>query len=183
VWAINPTHDHLRDLAQRMRRFASDVLAARDIDLVFRSPADPELQMDADTRRQLFLVFKEAINNMARHSGCKRAEIDLRHDRDGLVLRIQDDGKGMAVAAANGGHGLASMRSRATGLGGDIAIASQLALGTTITLRIPTPGARSRRRTPIQMDGDRHPGFVLSSEIYPQNAGPAPPSPRGHHRG
>jgi signal transduction histidine kinase len=158
VWAINPSHDHLRDLAQRMRRFASDVLATRDIDFVFRSPADPELQMDADTRRQLFLVFKEAINNMARHSGCKRAEIDLRHYRDGLVLRIQDDGKGMA--AANGGHGLASMRARATGLGGDIAIASQPAQGTTITLRIPTTGARTRRRNTIQMDGDRHPDSV-----------------------
>jgi ligand-binding sensor domain-containing protein/signal transduction histidine kinase len=141
VWAINPSHDQLRDLVQRMRRFASDVLSARDIEFVFRAPADQELKMDADTRRQLFLVFKEAINNIARHSGCKRVEIELARDRDGLVLRIQDDGKGLAAAAAaasGGGHGLPSMQARAGLIGGDIAIASEPGRGTSITIRVPT---------------------------------------------
>jgi signal transduction histidine kinase len=59
VWATNPSHDHLRDLSQRMRRFASDVLSVHDIEFTFRAPADQELKMDADTRRQLFLVFKK----------------------------------------------------------------------------------------------------------------------------
>jgi two-component sensor histidine kinase len=160
VWAINPSHDQLRDLVQRMRRFASDVLSARDIEFVFRAPADQDLKMDADTRRQLFLVFKEAINNIARHSGCKRVEIELARDRDGLVLRIQDDGKGLATAAAaasGGGHGLPSMQARAGMLGGDIAIASRPGQGTSITLRVLTTRARTHRRDTIQMDGDRHP--------------------------
>jgi two-component sensor histidine kinase len=157
VWAINPSHDHFRDLAQRMRRFASDVLSARDIEFVFRAPADQELKIDAETRRQIFLVFKEAINNIARHSGCKRAEIELAREGDGLVLRIQDDGKGLTAGTAGEGHGLRSMQARAGMLGGDIAIASEPGQGTSITLRVPSTRARTNRRETIQMDGDKHP--------------------------
>ena len=52
VWAINPRHDHLRDLQQRMRRFASDMFAARNIEFVFRAPAaDRDLKLSADMRR------------------------------------------------------------------------------------------------------------------------------------
>lgn len=157
VWAINPSHDHLRDLTQRMRRFASDVLSARDIEFDFRAPAEQDLKLDADTRRELFLVFKEAINNIARHSGCRKAEIDLVRDRAGLALRVYDDGKGLATPASNGGHGLASMRSRAGLLGGDIAVASQPDQGTLITLRVPRTHPRTHHRKTIHMNGDRHP--------------------------
>ena len=68
VWAINPRHDHLRDLQQRMRRFARDFFAARNIEFVFRAPAaDQDSSWAPDMRREIFLVFKEAVNNIARH--------------------------------------------------------------------------------------------------------------------
>jgi signal transduction histidine kinase len=60
----------------------------------------------------------------------------LRHDSDGLALRIQDDGKGMAPTTSNGGHGLASMRPGSEVLGGEIAVVSQAGRGTTITLQV-----------------------------------------------
>jgi signal transduction histidine kinase len=96
VWAINPRHDHLRDLQQRMRRFASDLFAARNIDFVFRAPAvDRDLKLGADMRREIFLVFKEAVNNIVRHADCTQAEIDFSHERDWLALRVSDNGKGL----------------------------------------------------------------------------------------
>ena len=71
VWAINPRHDYLSDLLQRIRRFASDLFAARDIDFAFRTPgADQDLKLSADMRREIYLVFKEAVNNVVRHSDC-----------------------------------------------------------------------------------------------------------------
>jgi len=95
VWAINPRHDHLRDLQQRMRRFASDLFAARNIDFVFRATAvDQDLKLSADMRREIFLVFNEAVNNVGRHSGCTRAEINFSRERDWLLLRVSDSGKG-----------------------------------------------------------------------------------------
>jgi hypothetical protein len=79
VWAINPKHDHLSNLEHRMRRFATDVLTARNIGLEFRATApQPDLRIGADIRRQVFLIFKEAVNNIARHSRASQAIVGVR---------------------------------------------------------------------------------------------------------
>ncbi len=81
VWAINPKHDHLSNLTRRMRRFAGDVLEARNIALEFRGlDTQPDLRVGADFRRQVFLIFKEAINNIVRHSDSTRAEVEFGAD-------------------------------------------------------------------------------------------------------
>jgi signal transduction histidine kinase len=152
IWAINPACDHLDDITQRMRRFASDVLSARDIEFVFRAPARHELTIDADARRQLFLVFKEAINNIARHSGCKHAEIELTRNGRAIVLEIHDDGTGL-VWASSYGNGIRSMQARGA------VIASQPGHGTFITARFPIARERCVSE-PIQMDGYAHPDSV-----------------------
>src|SRR2546430_7612845 len=79
VWAINPQKDHLSDLNQRMRRFAADVLTARNVELDFRAPLqDKDVELGANIRREVFLIFKETVNNMVKHSGLTRAEIEFR---------------------------------------------------------------------------------------------------------
>src|SRR5262249_38491712 len=71
VWAINPRKDHLRDLTQRMRRFCSDTLTAHQIRFNFVAPStEPDLKLGADLRREVFLIFKESVNNLARHAAC-----------------------------------------------------------------------------------------------------------------
>jgi signal transduction histidine kinase len=139
VWAINPNKDHLSDLSQRMRHFASDLFTARQIAFRFHTP-DPEhdTALGANIRRELFLIFKEAVNNVVRHSGCGEAELDLRTEPGALVLRVHDNGRGFDASATPGGHGLISMRRRAEGLGGELRIASEPGAGTTLTVRIPT---------------------------------------------
>jgi len=138
VWAINPQRDTLRDLTQRMRRFASDIFTASDIAFGFHGP-DPELgtKLRADVRREIFLVFKESVNNIVRHSECTRAEIDFGIEGRRLVLRLSDDGHGFDTAAKAEGHGLMSMRKRAESLHGEIDIISSESRGTTITLKVP----------------------------------------------
>ena len=138
VWAINPNKDHLSDLSQRMRRFASDVLTARQIEFRFRTPdPDRDVSVGANIRRELFLVFKEAVNNMVRHSGCTRAELEFRAGPDGLVLVVSDDGRGFDTAGASAGHGLASMRERTEALGGDLQLLSRAGHGTLLVFTIP----------------------------------------------
>jgi ligand-binding sensor domain-containing protein/signal transduction histidine kinase len=138
VWAINPRHDHLRDLQQRMRRFSSDLFGARNIDFVFRAPAvDRELKLGADMRREIYLVFKEAVNNIVRHADCTQAEIDFSHERDWLALRVSDNGKGLPEGESGAGHGLLNMQARAKALGGAVSIISAAGQGTTIALRVP----------------------------------------------
>jgi PAS domain S-box-containing protein len=138
VWAINPNKDHLSDLSQRMRHFASDVFTARQIDFRFRAPAaERDVKVGANVRREFFLVFKEAVNNTVRHSGCATAEIEFRAEDDGLFLKLSDDGRGFDVSHASTGHGLMSMRERTEGLGGRVEVISGPGKGTTLTFSIP----------------------------------------------
>jgi len=137
VWAIDPERDHLGDLVHRMRRFASDVFSPRDIRLEFQSPAgEPDLQMGADLRRQTFLIFKEAVHNVLRHSGATEVSIDFQVEHGWLNLNIVDNGRGFDVVQVHNGHGLRSMRERAQDVGGGIEITSSLR-GTTVELRVP----------------------------------------------
>jgi signal transduction histidine kinase len=138
VWAIDPAQDRLDDLAHRMRRFASDLFNTDSVRVEFRTPG-PERNpaMDANLRRQIFLIFKEALHNASRHSRCTAVEIDFRFEKGVIDLRIQDNGKGCDLAQAGRGHGLASMQERAKQIGGRIWLASQPGHGTTIQLHVP----------------------------------------------
>ena len=89
-------------------------------------------------RRTVYLIFKEAVNNIARHSACGKAKITIHVQGSRLVLKIDDDGKGFDVATETDGNGLASMQKRAKDAGGELNVASGPAHGTTITLRLPT---------------------------------------------
>jgi ligand-binding sensor domain-containing protein/signal transduction histidine kinase len=156
VWAINPQRDHLSDLTQRMRRFASDILSARDIGFRFRAPdAGQDIRLGADLRREVYLIFKETVNNLVKHSECTGADLELRIVDDWLVLRIADDGRGFDTTrplqssngngASLGGHGLLSMRRRAAALGGTFEVKSEPGRGTTSTLKVPTRSGYSLR--------------------------------------
>jgi signal transduction histidine kinase len=92
-----------------------------------------------EVRRDLLLIFKEAVSNAARHSGCSAVDVDLRVAGARLVLTLADNGKGCDVSAEGEGQGLASMRRRAGRLGGTLEIASVPGSGTKVTLDIPYP--------------------------------------------
>jgi ligand-binding sensor domain-containing protein/two-component sensor histidine kinase len=138
VWAINPQKDRLRDLTRRMRQFAGEVFTARDIAFRFEAPESrADVKLEPDTRRQIFLIFKEAVNNVARHSQCAHADIHFFVDGGGLVLQVRDNGKGFLLAEDGDGNGLISMRKRAESLQANLEIHSEKDSGTTVTLRVP----------------------------------------------
>jgi ligand-binding sensor domain-containing protein/two-component sensor histidine kinase len=138
VWAIDPARDHLIDLVQRMRRFAREVLSNRKIQFQFRAPpGDEDLTLGADVRRNVFLVFKEAVNNAARHAECSSVTIDLTLEGSRLVLKVGDNGSGFDTFESVEGHGLASMKRRAADLGGELRLASAKGQGTEIVLTVP----------------------------------------------
>jgi signal transduction histidine kinase len=146
VWAINPNRDSIDDLTHRMRRFASDTLTAREIKVRFSAPeSDESTRLGANTRREVFLIFKEAVNNIARHSGCVTVDIQVEASPGWLTLRLEDDGRGFAPSADHDGHGLASMRARAQSLGGSLEVISEDSRGAIVILRCPV-GKRSSRR-------------------------------------
>jgi signal transduction histidine kinase len=138
VWAINPRNDRLRDLAARMRRFAADMLTSRKIALRFRSRDDEQdVPIDAELRRQVFLIFKEAVHNAVRHSGCTEVEVEIGVRNRRLVLRVADNGRGFDAGETADGHGVTSMRARARDMRGSLEIRSAPVHGTTVRVDVP----------------------------------------------
>ena len=148
VWAINPQQDHLSDLVRRMRRVASEALPARDIEFTFNAPATSlDLKLGADIRRQVFLMFKETINNLVRHSKCTLASIDLRIEGTCLALTVTDNGKGFDPDQINEGNGLISLHRRARSLGGETVVSSRKGEGATVMIKVPYSNQSRLRRS------------------------------------
>jgi signal transduction histidine kinase len=137
VWAINPAHDRLSDLTHRMRRFATDVFTAKDVAFRFDASLPAELTLGTDVRRQVLLVFKEAVHNAVRHSGCTSAEAEVAVTERGLTVVLRDDGRGFDPGERHDGHGLGSMKARARALGAALDVRSAPGQGTTVTLLVP----------------------------------------------
>lgn len=142
VWTINPKKDRLDDLTQRMWRLADDLFKARGIEFKFTaSDRDRELRLGVEMRREVFLIFKESVNNIARHAECTEVEAEFRLERDWLRLTLRDNGLGFdpqnVPDNSGGGNGMASMRRRAQTLGGKLRIVSAPGRGTLVVLRAP----------------------------------------------
>jgi PAS domain S-box-containing protein len=138
VWAINPQKDFLGELSGKMHRFAADVFTARDIQFTFDAAGlDDNLVLGANLRREIFLIFKESVNNIVKHAKCTSVEIELRVSDSKIRLSLHDDGAGFDVNKITDGHGLISMKQRTAGLGGTLKILSGKSTGTTTTLTAP----------------------------------------------
>jgi signal transduction histidine kinase len=138
VWAVNPQHDGFDALLHRMRRFASDTLGAADIPLEFSAPdAASGFHMPREIRRPVYLVFKEAINNIAKHSGATAAAVRFSIQGSLLVMVISDNGRGFDPAQPSDGDGLSNMVRRMRESGGDVEWETARGQGTKVTARIP----------------------------------------------
>jgi signal transduction histidine kinase/ligand-binding sensor domain-containing protein len=159
VWSIDPRTDDLASVIARVRQFALDLMEPRGIRLDFRTPPGAErLRLEPEQRRHLFLILKEAVNNIVRHSGCTAVAIVLRPEGDRLHVEVTDDGRGFvpgrtgppggtgpAGAPARGGHGVRNMRGRAAQAGGRLEIRSRPGGGTRLTLVMPLGRSGVRR--------------------------------------
>jgi Signal transduction histidine kinase len=121
-----------------MRRFASDVFSARNIAFRFEAPIDDrDIRLGTEIRREALLIFKEAVNNIARHSECTQADIEFKGQGGWLVLKLKDNGKGFDTSRSFDGNGLVSMGRRAERLGGTLEVVSRNGEGTAVTLKTP----------------------------------------------
>jgi two-component system, NarL family, sensor histidine kinase LiaS len=97
-----------------------------------------EREVPLQVEQALFRVVQEALANVARHSGAKRAEVDLLYTAATLTLRVFDDGRGFDPADnRDRGFGLQSMRERMEGLGGRVSVESAPGEGTRVTCVCP----------------------------------------------
>ena len=147
VWAINPKNDSMERIIQRMESFAKPILATRNIrfNLNYES-AILSAHLDMEKRKNLYLIFKEAVNNAFKYSGCSEINAAISNSNKQLTLTIKDNGVGFDVQreiAGNkftlSGNGLRNMKSRAVEMKGELQVNSISGEGTEIKLSFPIP--------------------------------------------
>lgn len=138
IWSMNPGNDTVSSLVAYIRSYASEYLDNFDMLYRINTPADlPKLEVSGVKRRNIFLVLKESINNVMKHSGATEVVIDvLFTDSNQLIVEIADNGKGIDAEKLNQfGNGLKNMKRRMESIGGSFNISSSK--GTKIILEIP----------------------------------------------
>lgn len=114
VWSIDARNDTLGDLLDRMRDFAAELLGPRSIAVTFdQSGLETKRKIPVDVRQNLYLIFKEAISNVARHSAARHVTISIVSADGELTMTIADDGTGVDKDRMHGGQGLRNMGMRA----------------------------------------------------------------------
>lgn len=141
VWSIKPDNDNMQKIVARMREYASSILEPKDVMISFIVGENIyDLKLNMETRRDVFLIFKEAVNNSAKYSHCTKVEIRITHANKKLNISIADNGIGFNIPTTDTGNGLGNMQKRAESLHGIINIKSMQNGGTEISLIVPVSG-------------------------------------------
>lgn len=145
VWAVRADDDSGEGLVARMRNTAAQ--ACGSIGATLHFDADPELErtrLSITQRRDLYLLYKEAVNNAIKHAACSVLRVEVALDGRELQLAVVDNGKGFDPEGVHdmertSGQGLANMRTRAQALGGALQVHSALHTGTRVEFRMHLP--------------------------------------------
>lgn len=137
VWSVDKSTDRFANLEERMRDFASDILHTKDISYSFQiQQVDPAKELNAKLKQNLYLIFKESINNVVKHSNATQVEITLANSKQGFFLNIEDNGSLKESQNPGDQNGLKNMRKRAREIGGKIEI-EQNGVGFGVMLQLP----------------------------------------------
>ncbi len=139
VWTINARNDRFENIMNRMREHAVQLFEAKDYLLHFNFDEQlNHLKFKMEKRRDFYLIYKEALNNIAKYAEAENVWIDLSSKNAVIKLSIKDDGKGFDVnSIRSSANGLVNMQHRAENLKGEIKIKSALEKGTEICLSFP----------------------------------------------
>ncbi len=135
IWAVNPQHDTVERLLLRMKEFSVELLEPAGIACLFTiEGAHDTPALQPEERKFLYLIFKEALNNIVKYSRATTVAVIIAKNQGNLRMTITDNGVGFDPGTVGGGNGLTNMRSRAKAIGAILDVRSASGKGTVITL-------------------------------------------------
>jgi two-component sensor histidine kinase len=136
VWSINPVNDSIENMFVRMKQHAAEMFEPRNISFRFNSEESiTKMKIPLEIRKDIYLIFKESINNAVKHANCKNVFINLDIQQKNFKMTIIDDGIGFDIKELNcKGNGLGNFSERAKNIGGKINISSMPGKGTNVEL-------------------------------------------------
>ena len=137
VWSINPNNDSLENLLLRIKRFAAQLFEAKGIeyDITIQENIH-QVKLPMEHRQHIYLIMKEAINNLVKYSCSSRATIEVAVNHHHLVVSIRDNGVGFDTDEKYTGNGILSMQNRAALMKARLYIQSQKENGTAVQLQV-----------------------------------------------
>jgi signal transduction histidine kinase/ligand-binding sensor domain-containing protein len=139
VWAANPSNDTLDSLVTYACKYAQEYLALAGLSHRLEVPDQlPSTSVPPDVRHNVFLAFKEAVNNVVKHAHATAVRIRLLLDADRFSFEIDDNGRGLTDAdRRKGRNGLLNMRKRMEDVGGEFTVGPGAEHGTRVRLTAP----------------------------------------------
>lgn len=140
VWLIRPGEETWLQMLARFRETASKLLRTHEYTFVVNGEAHDD-KLPLEFKRDLFLIYKEALNNIVRHAEATTVQIEIDCKRQRLQMKIADNGSGFnnLDQEFREGNGLRNLRMRAHAIGGSLKVKSALNEGTTVQLMVPMP--------------------------------------------
>ncbi len=142
IWAMNSQNDTVEGLISYLHRYANDFLAeTHGLACHFPLPDLIEdvktMTINGESRRRLFLVFKESLHNIIKHSNAKHVHITVTPSLAEWIMTIEDDGVGLLDNKNQHGNGLKNMLKHSLVLNGQFKIEDSLKGGVLICLTMP----------------------------------------------
>ncbi|MBL7875968.1 MAG: histidine kinase, partial [Cyclobacteriaceae bacterium] len=138
VWSINPKNDLAEHMVFKMKEFAAEILEPVGINYSFQVEEGVDtVRLNSEKRKNLFLIFKESVNNAAKYSNGTQVTINLFLRSNHLHLEVSDNGKGFNQEEVNRGNGLSNMKDRASAIMGALQYITESGKGTRVLLAVP----------------------------------------------
>jgi ligand-binding sensor domain-containing protein/signal transduction histidine kinase len=139
VWALNPSNDTLEGLITYACKYAQDFFGIAGLRYRLDVPTHlPGIPIAPEVRHNVFLAFKEAVNNVVKHAHASEARIRLELQAGRFVVEIQDNGRGVSSGdEKKGRNGLRNMRQRMEDVAGSFSVSPASGKGTTVRLTVP----------------------------------------------
>jgi ligand-binding sensor domain-containing protein/two-component sensor histidine kinase len=135
VWMVNTRNDEFENIMAKMRTLAGEFSETCDCNLfIDLDESLNHIKLDIEKRKNFYLIYKEAINNLAKYAACKNVWIEMKLVHKTVTLLIRDDGKGFDPATKRTGNGMLNMKKRAQVLGGHLEVSSAVGKGTSLQL-------------------------------------------------
>jgi ligand-binding sensor domain-containing protein len=137
-WATNPQHDNFQSLKNQMVKFAAPLCHSKNIAFNFTHAGIKEgFIIAGEVRQNLLLIFKEAVNNMAKYAEATECETSLSIESHQFILQVKDNGNGFDGTIKGSGNGLKNMQKRSEDMNGSFTKKSSPGNGTLITVKLP----------------------------------------------
>src|SRR6185437_1918772 len=139
IWVLNPKNDSVESLILYLKEYAESFFEHTPVSLRFDCDQEAgHISLSEEKRRNIFLVVKEACNNILKHAGATTVNINIGVEGDGISIEIADDGRGFEDGStARFSNGLQNMKNRIQQINGEFLLISSPGNGTLVNCRIP----------------------------------------------